>query len=230
MNEIATIGHNSPPDPISDAIAPYDDAIAEAQNWLDGEPVENEGQMKVVDALLTDIKAAKKAVSIAEESAAKPLYDRWKEEKAKFSPTITDLDRIAKGLASIVGDFKKKLAAEKAEAQRLAALEARKKAEEAERAAREARAGDIESQRRADAAHAEMEAARKAESAAKKEKVKGLRTVVKYEVTDRGALLSWIAKYRRPDLEAIIDEWARSNFRNCREADGLRVWEEKEAF
>lgn len=75
-----------------------------------------------------------------------------------------------------------------------------------------------------------MEAARKAESAAKKEKVKGLRTVVKYEVTDRGALLSWIAKYRRPDLEAIIDEWARSNFRNCREADGLRVWEEKEAF
>lgn len=141
MNEIATIGHNSPPDPISDAIAPYDDAIAEAQNWLDGEPVENEGQMKVVDALLTDIKAAKKAVSIAEESAAKPLYDRWKEEKAKFSPTITDLDRIAKGLASIVGDFKKKLAAEKAEAQRLAALEARKKAEEAERAAREARAG-----------------------------------------------------------------------------------------
>ena len=36
---MSNIGHNNPPDPIDEALAPYVDAIEEAQNWLDGEPI-----------------------------------------------------------------------------------------------------------------------------------------------------------------------------------------------
>ena len=75
--DLASAGHNNPPSPIDDALAPFGDTITEAEGWLDGTPVETEGQMKAVDALLKGIKSAKKAVEGAEESEAKPIYDQW---------------------------------------------------------------------------------------------------------------------------------------------------------
>lgn len=223
------IGDNRPPDPIDEALAPYGDTISEAENWLDGTPVENEGQMKAVDALLKDIKAAKKAVSAAEESEAKPIYDQWKAAKARYAPTITDLDRIAKGLVSILDTFKRKLAAEKAEAERKARAEAERKMREAQEAARQAAAGDIEAQRAAAAAEEEAEAAAKAAQAASKDTVKGMRTVTKYEVTDHRAALHWIAKNDREAITAFVDEYVRKNHRD-KVIDGVRVWQKKEAF
>jgi len=230
MNAPAKIGHNVPPDPIDDALAPYGDAISEAENWLDGSPVENEAQMKEVDALLKQVKAAKKAVGDAEESAAKPIYDQWKAEKAKFAPTLADLDRIAKGLIAINDGFKRKLAAEKAEAARIAQEEMWRKAREAEEAARKANAGDIEAQREAAARQEAFDAAEAEARAAAKDTVKGMRTVTRYEITDHRALLNWIAKNARDDVTAFIEEWARKNHKAHSDADGLRVWKEREAF
>ena len=230
MNVPARIGDNNPPDPIDEALAPYSDAISEAENWLDGSPVENEAQMKEVDALLKQVKAAKKAVGDAEESAAKPIYDKWKAEKAKFAPTLTDLDRIAKGLIAINDGFKRKLAAEKAEAARIAQEEMWRKAREAEEAARKANAGDIEAQREAAARQEAFDAAEAEARAAAKDTVKGMRTVTRYEITDHRALLNWIAKNARDDVTAFIEEWARKNHKAHSDADGLRVWKEKEAF
>lgn len=227
---LAAIGHNMPPDPIDTALAPYGGAISEAENWLDGAPVENEAQMQAVDALLRDIKAAKKAVTEAEESVAKPIYDQWKAAKARFAPTITDLDRIAKGLVAIVDGFKRRLAAEKAEAERKARAEAEAKMRAAAEAARAADAGNIEAQRAAASAQAEAEAAANAAALASKDTVKGLRKVTRYAVDDHKALLNWIARNRRDDLTAFIDEWARRHHKECAGADGLRVWQEKEAF
>lgn len=227
---LAAIGHNMPPDPIDTALAPYGGAISEAENWLDGAPVENEAQMQAVDALLRDIKAAKKAVTEAEESEAKPIYDQWKAVKARFAPTITDLDRIAKGLVAIVDGFKRRLAAEKAEAERKARAEAEAKMRAAAEAARAADAGNIEAQRAAASAQAEAEAAANAAALASKDTVKGLRKVTRYEITDHRALLHWIAANRRDDLTAFIDDWARRHHRECAGADGLRVWQEREAF
>ena len=227
---IATAGHNIPPDPIDEAIAPFGDAISEAESWLDGSPVENEGQMKAVDALIKSVKAAKKAVEGAEESASKPIYDAWKAEKAKFAPTLTDLDRIVKGLVSIVDVFKRKLAAEKAEAERKARAEAEAKMRAAQEAARAADAGNIESQRAAALAQAEAEQAARAAALASKDTVKGLRTVTRFEITDHKALLNYIARNVREDLTAFIEEWARKHHKEFPNADGLRVWIEKEAF
>ena len=222
--------HNMPPDPIDEALAPFGDVISEAEGWLDGTPVENEGQMKAVDTLIKDMKAAKKAVEAAEESEAKPIYDQWKAAKERYKPTLTDLDRIVKGLVATVDAFKRKLAAEKEaarkEAERLAWEETRK----AQEAARNAAANDIEAQRAAAEQAAAAEAAQKAAQSAAKDTVKGMRTVTKYEVTDHRALLHWIAKNDKDAVYAFIEEWARRNHKDQTAAEGLRVWSEKEAY
>jgi hypothetical protein len=229
MNAPARL-HNNPPDPIDEALAPFSDTIAEAETWLDGKPVENEAQMRAADDLLKSIKGAKKAVEAAEESEAKPIYDQWKAAKARYAPTLTDLDRIAKGLIAIVDVFKRKLAAEKAEAERKARAEADAKRRAAEEAARAADASNIEAQRAAAAAQAEADAAARALADASKDKVKGLRTVTRYEITDHRALLHHIARADRDAVTAFIEEWARKNHKNMPTPDGLRVWTEKEAF
>lgn len=222
--------HNMPPDPIDEALAPFGDVISEAEGWLDGTPVENEGQMKAVDTLIKDMKAAKKAVEAAEESEAKPIYDQWKAAKERYKPTLTDLDRIVKGLVATGGAFKRKLAAEKEaarkEAERLAWEETRK----AQETARNAAANDIEAQRAAAEQAAAAEAAQKAAQSAAKDTVKGMRTVTKYEVTDHRALLHWIAKNDKDAVYAFIEEWARRNHKDYIAAEGLRVWSEKESF
>ena len=224
--------HNNPPDPLDEALAPYGDYITEAELWLDSDPVTNEAQMKSVDALLKQIKAAHKEVESAQKSEAAPLHDAWKAALARYKPTLTDLDRLKKGLIGIVDAYKRKLAAERAEAERKAREEADRKAREAAEAARKAQETDIEAQRAAAAAQAEAEEAQKAASKASKESasVKGLRTVTRYEVTDHRALLHWIAANRRDDITAFIDEWARKNHRETQQADGLRVWTEKVAW
>lgn len=226
---IATKGHNLPPDPLDEALAPFGDVISEAEGWLDGQPVETEGQMKAVDALIKGVKSAKKAVEGAEDSAAKPLYDAWKAEKARFAPTITDLDRIVKGLVTIVDGFKRKLAAEKAEAERKARAEADAKMRAAQEAARAADAANIESQRAAAAAQAEAEQAARLAALASKDTVKGLRTVTHYEITDHRAALHWIAANDREAVTAFIDAYAAKHFKD-KPIAGVRVWTEKEAY
>lgn len=222
--------HNNPPDPIDEALAPFGDFISEAENWLDGAAVENEGQMKAVDDLTKQLKAAKKAVEAAEESEAKPFYDQWKAAKARYKPTLDDLDRLVKGLVAAVDGFKRKLAAEKAEAERKAREEAARAMREAQEAARAAAASDIEAQRAAAAAQAAAEEAQRIAAAASKDTVKGMRTVTRYEITDHRALLNWIARNDREAMTAFIEEWARRNHKEKQSAEGLRVWQEKEAF
>lgn len=229
MNAPAAIGHNGF-DPIDEALAPFGDVISEAENWLDGQKVETEAQMKAADVLLKGIKSARKAVDEARDISTKPLHDAWKGEVARWKPTQDDLDRLAKGLIALLDDFKRKLAAEKEaarkEAERLAWEETRK----AQEAARLADAGNIEATR---AAAAQMEAAEEAQrkaAEAAKDTVKGLRTVTRYEITDHRALLNFIAKNAREDVTTFIEEWARKNHKAFDKADGLRVWTEKEAF
>lgn len=222
--------HNNPPDPIDEALAPFGDFISEAENWLDGAAVENEGQMKAVDDITKQLKAAKKAVEAAEESEAKPFYDQWKAAKARYKSTLDDLDRMVKGLVAAVDGFKRKLAAEKAEAERKAREEAARAMREAQEAALAAAATDIEAQRAAAAAQAAAEEAQRIAAAASKDTVKGMRTVTRYEITDHRALLNWLARNDREAITAFIEEWAQRNHKENQKADGLRVWQEKEAF
>ena len=225
------IGHNNPPDPIDEAIAPHSDIIAEAEAWLDGKPVETEAQMQAADVLIKGIKAARKAVDGARDTATKPLHEAWKSEVARWKPTQDDLDRIVNGLVAMVDGFKRALAAQKAAAE----AKAREDAEAAARAAWEAsqaawKASDIEALRAADQAKLDAEIAAKKAAIALKDGVKGLRTETLYEITDHRGLLHYIAQNDREAVTAFIEEWARKNHKTNRSAPGLRVWEEKAAY
>jgi hypothetical protein len=230
MNDTAAIGHNMPPDPIDEALVPFGDVISEAEAWLDGQKVDTEAKMKAADELLKGIKAARKAVDDARDASTKPLHEAWKTEVARWKPTQDDLDRLAKGLAALVNDFKVALAKAKEEARKKAEAEAWEKTRAAQEAARIADASNIEATRAAAAAIEEAEAAQRLAHAAGKDTVKGLRTVTKYEITDHKALLHWIARNDKDAVFAFIEEWARKEHKACANADGLRVWNEKEAF
>lgn len=221
--------HNNPPDPIDEVIALHSDTIAEAENWLDGEPVADEGQLKAVDVLTKAVKAALKDANAAEKSAAAPLHDAWKAEKARWKPTLDDLARIRDGLVALAAPFKAKLAEEKRAAERAAWEAAEKARKDAEAMAAQANAADIEAQREAAAAAQAAIEAQQAASAASKDKVGGMRKVAKFEVTDMRALINWIAVNDKPAIAEFATEYARKNHKVA-PLDGVDSWTEKEAF
>ena len=224
-----TKGHNNPPDAIDEATAPYADAIAEAQNWLDGEPVENEGQMKAVDALTKQIKAAIKDTKAGQKSESAPHFDAHKVAIARWKPTIDDLTLLSTGLVACVSGYKQKLADEKAAAQRIEWEKANAAQKEAERLAREVSASDIEAQREAQAAQQAAMDAQKAAQAQSKDTVKGMRKVHKYEITDHRAALHFIAKNYRDDMTAFVENWVQKNHKTVN-IDGVEQSITKEAF
>lgn len=221
--------HNNPPDPIDEALAPYADAIAEAENWLDGTPVETEAQMNAVDAIIKDIRSAKSDLAKAKKSETAPLHDIWKAEIARWKPTEDDVERRLKGLAAVVDPFKRKLVAEKEAAKRAAYDEAQRKEREAREAAAKADASDYAAATEAARLQAEAMDAKKAAAAANKDTVKGMRTVTHFEVTDHRDALHWIAKNDRDAITAFVDEYVRQNHKK-NPITGVRVWTEKEAY
>lgn len=229
MNIPAPIGHNAPPDPIDAICAAYEAARLEAENWLDGSAVENEGQMKAVDAIRSQARDWRLALERGQKSESAPIYDAYKAALERWNPTIEDAKRIEAGLVAVVDGFKRKLAAEKAEAERKAREEARSKAAEAERLAREADAADIEASRAAAAAAQEAQRAIEAARAASNDKVKGLRKVWKHEVTDHKALLHWIARNDRDAVTRFVEDYARVHFKQG-PMDGVNAFQVEEAF
>lgn len=224
------IGHNNPPDPIETITAAFEDARTEAEGWLDGKAVETEGQMKVVDELRGSMRQWRIGLEKGQKDATAPLHDAWKREGERWKPTIEDAKLIEGGLVALVDGFKKKLAAEK-EAARKAAWEAAEAArKEAEAKIAAANAADIEAQREAKAAMEAADLARAQASAAQRDTVKGMRSVTKYEITDHRALLNWIAKNDREAITSFIESYAQKNHKNITNAEGIRVWQEKEAF
>jgi hypothetical protein len=80
MTQLATIGHNNPPDPIETITAPFDNDRAEAENWLDGTPVETEAQMKAVDALRATMRQWRLGLERGQKDATAPLHEVYKAE------------------------------------------------------------------------------------------------------------------------------------------------------
>jgi hypothetical protein len=229
MDNRLTIGGNNPPHPIDDAIAPLANAIEEATNWLDGEPITTDDQLRSTDALLKEIKGGIKSVTAARDAITKPLYDAWKASIAEWKPTLDDLDRISKGLVALQDPYKRALAEQK-EAEKRAAWQA---AENAKLAAEQARvaasASDIEALREADQKVQQAQDALKAASAKQRDKVLGMRTTHKYDIEDHRAALNWIAKNHRGAITDFIETFVRSNHKSM-DIDGVKQWTEKEAF
>ncbi|TAE79416.1 MAG: hypothetical protein EAY76_07485, partial [Alphaproteobacteria bacterium] len=120
--------------------------------------------------------------------------------------------------------------AEKEAARKEAERQAWEATRAAQEAARQADVSNIEAQREAAAAIAAAEEAQRLAAAAAKDTVKGMRTVTRYEITDYRALLNWIAKNDRDAITAFIEDYARKEHKVIADAEGIRVWQEKEAF
>lgn len=223
------IGANNPPDPIDEATAPFGDVIAEAANWLDGAKVETEAQMKAVDELIKGMKAARKAIDEARDAVTRPLNEAWKAEIARWKPTQDDLDLQVKGLVALVDGFKRQLAAEKAEADRIAQAAAREASQRAHEAARRADATNIEATRAAAVALAEAEAAQAKARAARDDTVGGLKTYHMHEILDHRGVLHWIAKNDRDAVTAFITSYVAKNAKAF-PPDLVRNYTEKRAF
>lgn len=232
MNDMtpAPAGHNNPPSPIDDITGQYEDERSEAENWLDGTPVTSEGQMTAVDALRKSMRECRLTLEKGQKAATAPLLEALNAERERWKPEIEDTKRIEGGLVALVDGYKRKLAAEKAAAEKAAWEAANKARREAEAKAAAANAADIEAQREAEEAKRQAMEAEKAAQAARKDTVKGLRKVTRYEVTDYKALLHWLAANRKDDVIAFMDEWARKNHKTERQAEGLNVWDDKEAY
>lgn len=233
MNAPAMIGHNNPPSPIAAILEPHAAILSEAENWADGQPVENEGQMAAVDALIKGVKAARKALDTARDAATKPLHEAWKAEVAAWKPTQDDLDRIVSCLVAAVDEFKRKLAAAKAEEERIAREEAWRAKIAAEEAAKvaDAATSDIEAQRAAVEAQEAADDAWRHVGDIAADKVKGLRTVTIAEVTDYGACINWIRTNDRQALVDFMDAYAQKAVRaGIRDIAGVTVRTEKQAF
>ena len=74
----------------------------------------------------------------------------------------------------------------------------------------------------------EEQAAQEA-SAKQKDKVKGMRTVHRYEIEDHRAALHWIARNHRDAVTAFVEAFVGSNHK-AMDIDGVKQWTEKEAF
>lgn len=227
--QIAPLGHNNPPDPIDLALEPFGDVLEEVANWLDGATVENEGQLKATDALLKELKAARKAVDTARDEVTKPLHEAWKAEIARWKPTQDDLDRQVKCLVAAQAPFKAKLAAEKEAARIKAQQEAEEKARIAREAHAAANAASLEEQRKADDAMKAAEEAAKLASRAAKDTVKGMRTVQTFTIDSHKAALHWIINNDRDAVTSFIEEYVRRHFK-ATPIDGVTVTTSKEAF
>ena len=232
-NPRAVIGANNPPvdvvDPMEAAVEAFSADREEAETWLDGKKVENEGQLESVEALSANMREAKSALEAAKEGEYRPHKTKCDEVVAKYKPTLADYETIIKGLVGLVGPYKKKLADEAAEKTRLAFEETQRIEREAEEKAAAADVSDIEAQREAQAAKQVAKEARTDARAVAKSAPKRMRKVTRYAIDDHKAALHWIARQDKDAMTAFIEEYVRRNHKAAT-IDGVRVWEEKEAF
>lgn len=219
MNAHATIGHNNPPaTPFDTVSVKINDLYAEAKNWLDGDPIDTQGQADMVQKLLRDIQAAEKEADAARVEENKPFDEGKAAVQAKYAPLIANT-KTTKGLTVLAIEACKKALApwlvKVDEENRRKAEEARKEAEAKAEAARQAmqRRQSLEDSERAEALVREAKQAeadaRKADNAKASAKGAGravtLRDKYTPEVTDYTAFARHVWTAHRPDMEAFLN-------------------------
>lgn len=208
-------GHNNPPafDAFSMAL---DDAYDTAKDFLDGKPIENQGQADAVGRIVGEVKKIKRDADAARAEEKAPHLQATRAVDAKWKPIEERADTILKAAQAPLTAYLNKLADEQREAERIAREEAATKAQEAIEASRQA-VGTIEAVE--SARELEKAADKAAKDAARAGKVKahvsgvdraiGLRTYKISTVTDRRALLNHIARHDPDALTAFLEDYAR---------------------
>lgn len=218
MNAPATIGHNSDAFTVArDTIA---DAVGEAREWLDGQPVADKDQADGLAHLLDMLRKAHKAADEARKMEAKPFDDGKAEVQARYKPLLTDAERAIDAVKAALAKWQaaeQRRADEAARAAREAAEQAQREAEEARRAADLANLAEREAaERKLAEAEALAKAADKAEAAPVGAKgafatrrTALIVTHVPVAVSDGPAALKWCKEHRPHELRAALIEIVR---------------------
>lgn len=228
MNAQTKIGDNSKTvDPEIAFSAAINDLRDEAANFLDGAPIENQGQADAVTTILDSMKALSRDAEKERKAEKQPHLDAGKAVDSKWQPLI-------KTAKLVTEEAQKPLTVWRTEQQRLKDLETerlRKLAEQQQLEAQEAlKAANGLEQR--EAAEKLAESAQITERTANKIKrgPTSLTTYWEAEITDKKALLQFVMKNDPLTLTAFLEAWAAQHVRdNKTGCAGVTAHERKKA-
>lgn len=239
---IASIGHNSPPDPFTAIEVHVSDLMTEAKNWCDGTPIENQQQADTVAKLIDEFRAAAKAADEARKEEARPFDEGKAKVQEKYAVLIADtktqkgqIVRALEALKATLTPWLQKLERERREAEEKARLEAEAKAKAAAEAMRATSTADLEGREEAESLVAAAEAAEAEAARIAKDKAHargdgraiGLRKFYRPVLTDRKAALIHYAGTRPDDIVALLCRLAETDVREGkRQIPGFDVVEE----
>jgi len=206
------IGHNSPP-PLEKMSLHIEDLFSLVSSSLAGGEVSNDVQDAALDALLDEVRKAKKDAYALRAAEKKPHDDAAKAVQAAWKPLLDRCDKATDAIKAALTPYR----TTKQRAKDEAARKAREEAEAKQRAAQEAlrQSDDLEARFEAEA---QLKQAEKLAAQANKidRSATGLRTYQVVEVTDRrellkhvmltdpDALAEWLAEYARKALPAQL--------------------------
>jgi hypothetical protein len=212
--------------------------LDEAKNFLDGTPVETEGQAEAVSRLLNMIRKASNDADEARKIEKKPHDDAAKAVQSKWKPLLDAADLAATTCKRALEPFLHK----KEEAQRAAAEAARQEAERkaafAREAAEKAANDDLGAKLAASVAMEDAIAAEKLAGRLDKakahatggERAIGLRTSYSADILDPIAFGKWAWGHRREEYLAFLTSLAISECRHGpRDLPGVRITTERKA-
>lgn len=229
-------GHNAPP-PFDAFSLHIEELIENAKQFLDGQPIETQGQADEVGKLLDMIRTAKKDADKERAAEKKPHDDAAKAVQQRWKPLLDRCDIAADTAKKALVPWLEGLEAQ----QREEAAKAREEAEKARQAALEAEraasAANLEAIERVELARKEADQAERAANRADKAKAHatggsraiGLRSYWVHEITDAVAFARWAWTHRRTELLAALDVIAKHEATGPKNIPGLTIHEQRRA-
>lgn len=234
--DIATIGHNAPPEPAHIAIfQEIDDLFAEAKNFADGEPIESDALHDAMTELRDRLHKAGAAAEALRVETKKPHDEAIAAIQATFNPYVQkDKGKVALGklaIDSLTGAWRvAKAAAAQAEARRIAeeAAEAKRLAD----AAIQSSSGNLAARAEAEELLAEAKRLEKTAKRTEKSATTGTGLVTRWVavMVDEGAALDWAYARAKDEFLAVVQSNADAAVRGgVRVVPGFLVEEQKVA-
>lgn len=247
MNTAPAIGHNNPPTPFDEISSRIESLYDEAKGWLDGDPVETQGQADALNRLINMIREAAKEAEVLRKEEVAPFDEGKAEVQARYNQLIANTKSV-KGKTVLALDVAKKaltpwlekLDAEKREAEK----KAREEAEAARKAAEQAFAlSEADNLSAREEAEALLAAAKEKEQAAAKAanekahaksdsgRATGLRSEWVAEITDAREFARWVWVNRKTEMDEFLVKVAKDVVRqnHTQAIPGLNIREERKA-
>lgn len=221
--------HNLPPDLILKN--ELDNILPELENWQDGTPVSNDGQLSACEKLIDAVKDIERRAKVEKEVQYRPIKIQSDAVTAKWSPLLKDLEDHKRGLLKLIEAYKIIKYEEKKRLERAAWEKANEAKRDAEIALMSTDMANINDRRTADEAdllarQLEMEA-----RLIRQDGVKGLRTKTTVVVNDWKRFVYWLSQNDQEGLNEILTTYAQKIGRDAKsKIDGLEIVKEKIAF